>query len=319
MQEREVSADQLASRPAPGGEPSRDLEATSVGSAPREPSRSFRVRPSSLVPKFEDWFRGVLGCQALGCLAPAAVCASTLWVAVRIARAAPGAPSQSVTSLLERWSILSLVLFVVSAIGVTLVKSHRSGHREAERVSQELNQLLGWFSQQADHLWATANQAERLVQRAERDFEERAFGPFWDSMEQAATALDRHLESTRVLSGQITRYSGLLAGRHHDFPPWNYWIESLPDSSPMTQRLESLIRVAQRDFEFANILEHRRSQKIMIAGFQGLTEAVQHLENRLVESITDLKLSISNDLARILASQGAIHKTIQFVLTGRPR
>jgi len=63
--------------------------------------------------------------------------------------------------------------------------------------------------------------------------------------------------------------------------------------------LNATIRKAQTKFEFANIWEHRKIQKILIAGFKNLGEAINNMKNEVVSSIENLENSIKSDFRHL--------------------
>ena len=53
-------------------------------------------------------------------------------------------------------------------------------------------------------------------------------------------------------------------------------------------RLETLVEIAQRDFEFASIYEQRRTNKLLIAGFTDLRDALTSHSRKMQQSLQGL-------------------------------
>ena len=55
----------------------------------------------------------------------------------------------------------------------------------------------------------------------------------------------------------------------------------------------------QTKFEFANIWEHRKTQKILIAGFQTLEQAINNMKYEILSAINNLNHSIKSEFREL--------------------
>src|ERR1039457_979188 len=97
-------------------------------------------------------------------------------------------------------------------------------------------------------------------------------------------------------------YKG-LNGRSHTFPAFPVNNANLPSPSSVMSEFRRIVRMGQTNFQFANIWTHRRTQKIMIAGFQTLGEAVNNLGSTVENAVFGLQQSVSSDVARLVQEE----------------
>jgi hypothetical protein len=67
--------------------------------------------------------------------------------------------------------------------------------------------------------------------------------------------------------------------------------------------LRSIVRVAQKNFQFATIYEQRKTNQLLIGGFSTLAQAINDLGSRLESSLDELTSSVSLELSAIRRSQ----------------
>lgn len=226
-------------------------------------------------------------------------------------------PSAVILGTIVSWVILFLVGTFLAYLRygrkriVELTRSRLNAkQQEAEQLSQKAVVALASSVQLASDLPAILDAARNCLQKAEREFAERAFGPFWDAVEKAA----RHLEVFRGGLATVRRdadsFYKALDGRRHSFPSFGSRASALPDPSPVVQELQRLVRRGQTDFQFANIWEHRRTREVLIAGFRTLEDGISNLGYAISSSISDLQSSLSSRLAEIVERQIALHDTV---------
>ena len=62
----------------------------------------------------------------------------------------------------------------------------------------------------------------------------------------------------------------------------------LPDIMEVAERMHRVVRIAQKDFEFATIFEQRKTNRLLVSGFGTLAWAVAEMGVRLQKSISRL-------------------------------
>lgn len=136
------------------------------------------------------------------------------------------------------------------------------------------------------------------LQAAEKLFSERAFGPFWDEIGDAAGCVAEYSDAISSLSTRDWRWDGktklVFIMTKTSWTP-----AELPNISTALGQMQKIIRIGQRDFEFASIYEQRRTQAILIEGFQNLQEVVQKTGVRVIDALKSLENNIRSELREV--------------------
>lgn len=168
------------------------------------------------------------------------------------------------------------------------------------------NTSLDLFEGMPSHLL----DAESLLDQAERDFEEGAFAPFWDSIEQVTVRLGRFDGSVESISHNSKRHAKLamvFEARPPRFPIIVDSVRGMIAGNTTADRMKTVVRKAQRNFQFASIYEQRKTNQILIAGFTNLAQALDGMGRRIAASIDELSIQVSemsSTLDSSLASLG---------------
>ena len=84
-------------------------------------------------------------------------------------------------------------------------------------------------------------------------------------------------------------------------PAFRLDIDTLPGATRTADRMHSIVRRAQKDFQFATIYEQRKTNQLLVEGFANLGQALNEMSYRLNASIDALSESLSDaiyDLSR---------------------
>lgn len=178
-----------------------------------------------------------------------------------------------------------------------------NSEREARRLTSELTNLLTSSVEEAARLpqWL-ANSATELT-RAENDYNDHAYSPFWDAIEQVAKDLASFSQTTQNVTKNASKYYSTLKDRRHNFPRFPIRVETFPDPMPVTKEFRRLVRLGQTSFEFANIWEHRRTRTVLIAGFQSLGDAVSRVGVVIEDSMRGLQEVMASNLPLVIDEQ----------------
>lgn len=163
---------------------------------------------------------------------------------------------------------------------------------QRESVENTFGQVLRQLSAAQEHLV-----------KADSEFNERAYSPFWDSIERSARCLAECVLTAQELPKELSSYYGLLEGRFHNFSHLPNYIEALPDPTSTIAEFERLVRMAQKDFEFAVIWEHRRTREAIMVGFGFATlgEAVGGISSIAEHAMSDLRSKLADASPQNLA------------------
>jgi len=156
--------------------------------------------------------------------------------------------------------------------------------------------------------------AESFLDRAEADFAERAFAPFWDSIERATLQIGGFNDDVGRLAEMATRHTQLrreYRGESEPFPLTRSSAERAGVASGTTDRLTSLVRQGQRDFQFALIYEQRKTNQLLIAGFTTLASALDGMGRRLAASIEGLAGAVAESADSLQQSLQGVQESVQ--------
>jgi hypothetical protein len=231
--------------------------------------------------------------------------------------------------------LFALAIFVISLI---LVQEHKAklarqeaearrlaAERDAEArrlaaeqhaaaqcaLSLRLTSLVSDAKQTASSLPTLVRSAENALDLAEREFQDGAFAPFWDAVEQATKNLANFVATVRRLIRNSQLYNGEAAKLETPPPPFRIGIDTLPDASRTADRMRAVVRQAQKDFHFATIYEQRKTNQLIVVGFSTLGQAISELGGRLESSLDQLASAVDVSISEITAS----HERMTSVLT----
>lgn len=153
------------------------------------------------------------------------------------------------------------------------------------------------------------------LDRAEQDFNDGAFSPFWSSIEDAINNMLKlneaieNIELTAQDHTDLAKYFLKLPDANSSSLP-NFPIKineiraNLITNSP-NQRLNALVRKAHTNFNFATIFEQRKTNNLLIKGFENLSQGIEGIGSKMMSSITSLNdqlVEISQDINSQLAN-----------------
>jgi hypothetical protein len=163
--------------------------------------------------------------------------------------------------------------------------------------------------------------AENYLDQAEIDFKERAFAPFWDSIENAINQIGQFDENINKINNNFSSHKQLLTkykGNSPPFPISNNSISKLTVGEKTSQRLRKIVRIAQRDFEFATIYEQRKTNKILVAGFNSFAQALERMTWQITDSIGNLQSSVDSMSNSLNSQLDNIHNQMdQIIITSQ--
>lgn len=211
---------------------------------------------------------------------------------------------------IEYWFIAVPVIVVGLILLILLGKkgSEQAHDQNQRKLRHELARWIDLSRAELEVLVSTIAEANQFLDRAEVDFRDRAFAPFWDSIENAINCLGRLDDSVKAITSYSKEYASALD--QIDGPPslFDLGVSTLPDGVVVSERMSDMVRQAQCDFEFAMIYEQRKTNVILVEGFKNLANAIENMTNRLEDSIDDLCFSISTNLETL---SGQFTETIE--------
>lgn len=144
-------------------------------------------------------------------------------------------------------------------------------------------------------------EANKHLDKAEHEFKEGAFAPFWDEVENATNKLAAYHQGIYEVEHNakvFSRRSLILSAK---VPPFDIPIGDLPDARPIATRLSKVVRQAQKDFHFATIYEQRKTNQLLYAGFGTLASAIDRMRASITEALEDLSSSLNIQLDSLIS------------------
>lgn len=184
-------------------------------------------------------------------------------------------------------------------------RAAEAAEKEQRALALSLTNLVSDSAKAAKSLPDLTRSAERAIDVAEREFDDGAFAPFWDAIEQAAHKLATFESTIQQLIRNSTVYKS-QASKVSPPPPFQLGLDTLPDATDTAERMRSVVRRAQKNFQFATIYEQRKTNQLLVVGFSTLGQAINELGARLESSLDTLGSSVSiaiSDASSQIASE----------------
>ena len=205
-----------------------------------------------------------------------------------------------------QWLLFAGITFILILIANKMIKDAKHEFRklkateEAEIISNQLNQILSKSEEIVSNILPyLESMVVKNLEVAKVDYNENALSPFWDRIEESTNYLGCYKEAVDQLVYNSELYKKILENKRHNFPTPFPIGTSISFPQNILDNFYSTIRKAQTRFEFANIWEHKKTQKILVEGFRTLAEAINNMSNAIVSAISDLKHSLRSDFRNL--------------------
>lgn len=221
--------------------------------------------------------------------------------------------------------LVCLCIYIISAVIYRLLQNEANSNLKVEKVnsqavfySNQLNEILNKSDEIVKNILPYfETSAKKSIDIAKTDLSDNAISPFGDRIEEASRSLALYKEAIDQLQLNGEVYSKILDGKNHNFPRRFPIGTNISISETLLDEYNTTIRKAHTKPEFGNIWEQRKTQKILIAGFQSLGQAINNMKDEIVSSIESLEYSIKSefrDLKNIQLEQLRTFETSQTVL-----
>ena len=160
---------------------------------------------------------------------------------------------------------------------------------EASDLSQKLRDLIIKSDELATKgLSDQIKIIENKLRKVEYEFSDNALIPFWDEVENFVKELDQYENSLNLLKENSKLYYKYIHTTKNNFP------QKFPISTNhrfpnhIISNFEQIKRQAFKKFEFANLWEQRKTQKILVLGFSTLGEAINNMNYSITNAVNEL-------------------------------
>lgn len=141
--------------------------------------------------------------------------------------------------------------------------------------------------------------AEEHLDQAGVDLEENVPSPFWDSIEGTIEQLSAFEGGVRKIGANSQKYFSLKRGVDLEvarFPIDRSAIKGIQAAKLTEERMQNLVRLAHKVKDFPLVYEHRKTNKILVAGFSNLSVALNDLGNKIVIAVNELESTLASKL-----------------------
>jgi conjugal transfer/entry exclusion protein len=227
--------------------------------------------------------------------------------------------------------VLTIYFWYISipliAISYFIYKNVQQKREREKRDKEEKAQLKKYYEEQAEYHNQLINlsedslvifeslpnhlqEADNFLDQSERNFNDRAFAPFWDAIERVTKSLGRFEESIEAINNNANQY--IYTIENYDAQPPNFplkrsYVKKLKIGAKTSERQQEIVREAQRDFQFAMIYEQRKTNQILVAGFTNLANALNEMTWKISNSIDQLSEGIFELSDSLDKTRNALH------------
>lgn len=168
---------------------------------------------------------------------------------------------------------------------------------EQSRLKRTLEDINTRSIDLSDRLPGHLLDAAQNIRQATVDFTERAYSPYWQSVENAANALARFDEGVNHIARNAESYRETAMdyrGALEPFAVSSVSVDQLEIADDVAQKMGEVVREAQRDYEFASIFEQRKTNQLLVEGFRNLGDAISRMSSEIRSSIRQLDSSVNS-------------------------
>jgi len=195
---------------------------------------------------------------------------------------------------------VSLFLIIIFSIYMNKKAMAKILKKKTEKFNKEIVLYYTSSAKAKDDIINAYKQLPILFEKALKEFNDKAYGPFWDIVEKAAIHFNTINSGLHTISQYSEKYKKQLKNESHNFPQFSVSLDELPDPSKYLSEFHKIVRMGQTNFEFARIWESRATRKVLVAGFNSLNDAIENLSSVIENSMSDVRNTLSYNTTSIL-------------------
>lgn len=195
--------------------------------------------------------------------------------------------------------LIYMIFAIVYYHSVIYIKIERTRRKHNSSLSDEADKLCLKMIDIIDKSTTLAveglpkqvNQIQNTLVQIKFEFNDNALVPFWDEVENFVLQMNSFEESLKMLKKNKYIFYKVIQSTENNFP------NSFPVSTDINfpeqifSDFKFIQRQAYKRFEFANLWEQRKSQKIMAFGFSNLKGAIDNMSQSVVSALNELNLT----------------------------
>ena len=233
-----------------------------------------------------------------------------LWIVVGLATW-NSSTGEAVASFAVLLVPAGIIIGIVTPLREDAEKRRQQEERERQEAKRKQDELdaecrsLASLHESAKETFLSLNKlvpfASRHLNKAEHEFSEGAFEPFWAEVESATNQLAAYHQGIQSVERGATEYSRRSSVLSVRVPSFKMPLGELRDARPVAARLSQIVRRAQKDIQFATIYQQRKTNQLLYAGFGTLASAIDRMQTSIVGALEDLSVSLNTTLDSLVA------------------
>ena len=161
-----------------------------------------------------------------------------------------------------------------------------------KKVRARLGECIIQTNKILSYLPAKIKDAEACLDRAVLEFAEGAFTPFWDAIESSTKSIASYDADIQQIRCYLDEFRSVSKCLEYDIPELNINFESIASPSVTIDKISCMVRIAQKNFQFATIYEQRKTNLLLTEGFTSLAQALNDMSYKITSSIYDLSQTV---------------------------
>lgn len=185
------------------------------------------------------------------------------------------------------------------------LRKHREATQKAEQdYQQTLETTIRTIARQTERDVATiaqvSNHIGELLEVAQSQFHAQAYGLMYESLASVAEYLDFLKQASQVIVENVEIYNGASRAYTGSVREPLRGV-AIPSSGPLVQHSQELVMLAETTPTCTMIWEQKRTQRVIVEGFRGLSDAIYDLSYTVqsnMASLSDAIGSVNSSLAQ---------------------
>lgn len=165
---------------------------------------------------------------------------------------------------------------------------------EAVATTAVVRSLVSDADRAVDQMGVAIREAEAGLARADVEFNQGAFAPFWDAVEGATSSIAAYRDLAALIERKAREYNSTLATRQHTFGRFPVDTSRFPAIANTLADYARTVRRGQTNIDFATIYEHRATRAVLIEGFGNLAAALHGISAAVVDAVQAVQVTIDS-------------------------
>lgn len=170
---------------------------------------------------------------------------------------------------------------------------------EAAELTKRLCGLLDTSYGAASELPTMLDSTHALIECARKEFAERGYAAFWDTVERADKLLSQASRRFRDVNDSARLYDELLRGRQHSFPPFPIDLDTLPRLNKTAEVVRLTMRLGHTDRDFEMTWQLRETRRVTLEALGAIEQGIGEGAERMADEYAEFGRTLADSLERV--------------------